>query len=155
MNPIDPDAAKGTPVGAKTGAVHLLQWTFLDKLNIRVQAMCGKVPRGNMVDRTGEEPTCQGCIDERDYRAAQDAGFEHLVHASRVPLGHSPVAGNNAMRYGSKVSCSSHRTPNDRATVIWSTNNPGKLREAEKIARQHYVEAYRESLTAKTPETEA
>jgi hypothetical protein len=156
MNPVTATTPKGSPVGTAKGIVHLLDYTYADRLTptanvvvVKVIGLCRSVLRGKPVERPNSEPTCQDCIDERDSRAAQQAGFEHNVYARRVPLGHSPVAGNNAMRYGSEVVCASHPKANGRPSVVWSKNESGHLREAEKIARQHYVEAYRESLAAK------
>lgn len=153
MNPVTGGTAKGTVVGTVNGARHVLGFVYTDSqtphgvLKHVYVGMCRRTLRGNLFVQTDEDPTCQKCIDERDFRAAQAAGFEHNVRALRRPLGHSPIAGNNAMRYGAQVDCFTCPSQSYDRT-IWFVNQAGQMRKAEEYARQHYLTAYRESLTA-------
>jgi hypothetical protein len=142
MDPVNTSTEYGTPVGTVGGVVHLLSQIS----GLRTYGLCRRVLRGELIDRTGDEPTCQRCIDARDKAAARAAGFAHQVSVRRIPLGHSPVAGSTAMRYGAEVRCLKHLDERGRPTVIWTTNESGQLDKARKIADQHYLTAYREHL---------
>jgi hypothetical protein len=158
MDPITARTPKGTAVGSAKGIVHLFDWTYADRLTttanvvvVKVIGMCGKVLRGKPVIREGDQPTCQECVDERDYRAAETAGFEHRVRAVRRPLGHSRIAGNNAMRYGAQVDCYTCPAATYDQRTIWYSNESGQKPRAEEIARQHFLTKYREHLAAAKP----
>lgn len=154
MDPATGSTAKGTPIGTASGIVHVLEFVYADSqapfgvLKHLYVGMCRRTLRGNLFIRAGETPTCQKCLDERDYFAAIEAGFDHRVSAVRRPLGHSPIAGNNAMRYGAQVDCFTCPAKNRYERTIWSTNNSGQMRKAEEYARQHFLAKYRESLAA-------
>lgn len=149
MKPVTTTTAKGSAVGAAEGVVHLLDWTYTDRLLsapnvvvLRAIGVCGKDLGGKPVEREGAEPTCQACIDERDYRAAMAAGFEHRVRAVRRPLGRSLIA----MRYGAQVDCYTCPAETHNERKLWYSNRPGQMRKAEEIARQHFLDKYRETL---------
>lgn len=144
MTEITASTPQGTPVGTAKGIVHLF---WLDN-DTAAYGLCNKVLRGRLVDRTGAEPTCQECIDEADWRAAHEAGFEHSVHVRRFQTGRGAIAGSG-MRYGCEVRCWGHLDEKGHATIVWTTNSSGRLRDAEEIARQHYLAAYRDHLTPK------
>lgn len=140
MNPITLQTPTGTPVGARAGVVHLLHQSTTSG----AWGMCGSKLRGNLVERTGDDVTCQACIDEADWAAAKAAKFDHDVYARRRALGMSMIG--SSMRYGSEVRCFACLDGRRRVTTIWSTNESGQMRRAEEIARQHFLTAYREHL---------
>jgi hypothetical protein len=136
----------GTPVGTATGVVHLLHAAWFNG----ARGICGRELPGDLVDRTGDGPTCQRCIDERDMSTALVAGFDHDVYARRVALGLGPSSWSG-MRYGAEVRCFGCVDDNGRPTTLWSSNEPGQRRKAEKIARDHFLAAYREHLAQTDP----
>lgn len=140
MGAVTDQTAAGTPVGSAKGIVHLLH----QATSSRVWGLCGSQLRGNLVERTGEDITCQACIDEADWAAAKAAGFDHEVYARRVKTGQSNIAGPSGMRYGAEVRC----WASGQGATIWTTNESGQLHRAKQIAREHYLTAWREHLAA-------
>lgn len=133
--------ALGTPVGAlKAKVVHLLWLHNGDD----IWSLCDKRVRGHVFVRedAATDTICQDCIDERDYRDAKAAKFEHAVSYSSQRQSGSPIAGSRATYLCAQVTCRDCAMGAEKTFTVWSSNGT-TVAEAKDRVRQHYISMWR------------